>query len=48
MKRFILSLCLAVALILPYGYYTYSDGVIKWTYLHSWPDIWTLVSVEPV
>ncbi len=33
--------------ILPYGYYTYSDGVTKYTYLHSWPDNWSLVGVEP-
>ncbi len=47
MKRLIRSFVLLLALILPYGYYTYSDGVIKYTILHSWPDIWTVVSVEP-
>ncbi len=47
MKRFIRTLILATALLLPYGYYTISDGITKWTYLHSWPDTWSLVSVEP-
>ncbi len=50
MKRLVLSLALALvffAPILPYGEYRISDGVVVRVYWHSWPDIWTLVAVEP-
>ncbi len=46
MKKFILSLVVFLA-VLPYGYYQRSDGLFIYTYLHSWPDNWSLVSVEP-
>ncbi len=45
MKRFILSLCLAV--FLAYGYYRFTDGLLNYTYLYQWPGTWSLVSVEP-
>ncbi len=38
---------LEASAVLPYGEYRVSDGVVVRVYWHSWPDIWTLVSVEP-
>ncbi len=45
MKRFVLSLALAV--FLAYGYYRFTDGLFNYTYLYQWPGTWSLVSVEP-
>ncbi len=46
MRRLLLSIVLFAA-VWPYGYYTRSDGVFIYTYLHSWPDNWSLVAVDP-
>ncbi len=45
MKRFVLSIVLAVLIM--YGYYRYTDGVLIYTYLYQWPGTWSLVGVEP-